>query len=113
LAIAVRNAGEEINRLIADQVAECLKILSKGLYAFVPGLDIRRCLRGGPIPGWKFGRLMAWISRELKDVPMCDSQVLQHLPWRMRSVFGPLAAQARWELCDRSFEIGVRVAAPE
>src|ERR1035438_14769 len=98
LPFAVRNLGEEIRRLIGDQVAERLKILAKRFSALVPGLGIRRRLGPGPIADWKFGRLMARISRELKDVPLGDSQVFQHLPWRMLCVFGPLAAQARREL---------------
>src|ERR1039458_5487932 len=111
LPFAVRNLGEEIRRLIADQVAERLKIPAKGFSALVPGLGIRRRLGSGPIADWKFGRPMVRISRELKDVPLGDAQVFQHLPCRMLRMFGLLAAQARRELPYRSVKVGMRVAA--
>src|SRR5579862_186211 len=108
LPIAVRNFRKEIDSLIIYQIAKRFAIRPKCSSAFLPSLRVRRLRRFRPIATRELGRFVFAVARELEYVPLRDTEMLEHFPWRMSGTLRPLALQLGRHIFDGRFKIRVR-----
>jgi hypothetical protein len=77
LAVAVRDFGVEVDRLVAREVRQRVQVAPEIGDALAPRGVIRRCSARRPVARWELGRDMLRVARELEDVPLRDPEVLE------------------------------------
>lgn len=113
LAVAVRNLGEQVGGFVGYQLAHRLEIRPERPETLFPSFFVRRRSRARPITLGKIRGLVLWVARELEDVPLGDSQVLEDFPRRVLRAFEPRASQFGREILENCIEIRVSVPALE
>jgi hypothetical protein len=83
LPVTVRYFGEKVVRLIQNQIAHLLQVVSKLRRAIIPGFFIRGSRFPGPVTVREFRRNMIGVPAELHNIPLGYTQVFQDLPCGM------------------------------
>src|SRR6185436_3827115 len=97
LLVTGRNFREEIDSGIEGQLLQCLPILPDGRHALVPGSCRRWRGALGPVIDGPVELLVGWISAELQNVVLGNTDVLQQLPGRVGEAARRPTSKIRWQ----------------
>jgi hypothetical protein len=110
LSIGPGQFGEEIGFRICDQILHGFQIGLELGDAFRPRVLIGRGFVFRPVVVGPLQGCVVLGAAEFEDIPLCDAEVFEEHPGRVRVVGGLFATKIRREIFDDVFEFGVGVA---
>lgn len=107
LALAVRDASEEIRFRVLNQFDHGAQIGVEIANAAVPGGGVGRSGGGRPVAGRERRRDVAQIAAEFEDVPLGDAEMFEQLPERVSGARDFLPAEGGRDVLQDASGAGV------